>query len=141
MGLKRKAAFLTLGCKVNQYETDAMEELLRNAGYQIVDFGDMADVYVINTCSVTNMADRKSRQMIHRARRKNPEAVVAAVGCYVQTGGRNLLENKQADILIGNNRKKDIVQILESYFSLLQNCISLYKLELENLHSFVAYQQ
>ena len=117
MGLKRKAAFLTLGCKVNQYETDAMEELLRGAGYQIVDFSNQADVYIINTCSVTNMADRKSRQMIHRARRKNPEAVVAAVGCYVQTGGRNLLENKQADILIGNNRKKDIVQILESYFS------------------------
>ena len=117
MGLKRKAAFLTLGCKVNQYETDAMEELLRDAGYQIVDFSDKADVYIINTCSVTNVADRKSRQMIHRARRKNPEAVVAAVGCYVQTGGRNLLENKQADILIGNNRKKDIVRILESYFA------------------------
>jgi len=117
MGLKRKAAFLTLGCKVNQYETDAMEELLRNAGYQIVDFDDMADVYVINTCSVTNMADRKSRQMIHRARRKNPQAVVAAVGCYVQTGGRDMLEKKQADVLIGNNRKKDIVNILDSYFS------------------------
>ena len=117
MGLKRKAAFLTLGCKVNQYETDAMEELLRDAGYQIVDFDDMADVYVINTCSVTNMADRKSRQMIHRARRRNPRAVVAAAGCYVQTGGRAMLEKKQADILIGNNRKKDIVQILESYFS------------------------
>ena len=116
MGLKRKAAFLTLGCKVNQYETDAMMELLKDAGYEIVDFKDKADVYVINTCSVTNIADRKSRQMIHRARRKNPDAVVAAAGCYIQTGGQHMLEEGQADILIGNNRKKDIVLILEDYF-------------------------
>ena len=117
MGLKRKAAFLTLGCKVNQYETDAMKELLADAGYEIVEFSDRADVYVINTCSVTNVADRKSRQMIHRARRKNPDAVVAAAGCYIQTGGRKMLDDGQADLLIGNNRKKDIVAILDKYYS------------------------
>ncbi len=117
MGLKRKAAFLTLGCKVNQYETDAMKELLMDAGYEIVEFTDRADVYVINTCSVTNVADRKSRQMIHRARRKNPDAVVAAAGCYIQTGGRKMLDDGQADLLIGNNRKKDIAAILDKYYS------------------------
>ena len=81
---KRRAAFLTLGCKVNQYETDAMEEILEKAGYEIVSFKETADVYIINTCSVTNMADRKSRQMIHRAKKNNPDAVIVAAGCYVQ---------------------------------------------------------
>lgn len=114
--IKRKAAFLTLGCKVNQYETDAMEELLAAAGYEIVDFKDMADVYIINTCSVTNMADRKSRQMIHRARKMNPEAVVVAAGCYVQASEEKLKEQGIADILIGNNKKKEIVHILLEYF-------------------------
>lgn len=117
MQTQRKAAFLTLGCKVNQYETDAMEELLELAGYQIVDFKEKADIYIINTCSVTNMADRKSRQMIHRAKKMNPEAVVAAAGCYVQASGKKLMEQGIADILIGNNKKKEIVPILEEYFS------------------------
>ena len=80
MNSNRKAAFLTLGCKVNQYETDAMKELLEADGYEIVDFKEPADVYIINTCSVTNMADRKSRQMIHRAKKNNPDAVIAAAG-------------------------------------------------------------
>lgn len=111
-----KAAFLTLGCKVNQYETDAMRELLEAAGYDIVDFKERADVYIINTCSVTNMADRKSRQMIHRARKKNPDAVVVAAGCYVQAAENELQEKGIADVLIGNNKKKDIVRILEEYF-------------------------
>ena len=111
-----KAAFLTLGCKVNQYETDAMRELLETAGYDIVDFKERADVYIINTCSVTNMADRKSRQMIHRARKKNPDAVVVAAGCYVQAAENELKEKGIADVLIGNNKKKDIVRILEEYF-------------------------
>lgn len=111
-----KAAFLTLGCKVNQYETDAMRELLEAAGYDIVDFKERADVYIINTCSVTNMADRKSRQMIHRARKKNPDAVVVAAGCYVQAAENELKEKGIADVLIGNNKKKDIVRILEEYF-------------------------
>ena len=111
-----KAAFLTLGCKVNQYETDAMRELLEAAGYDIVDFKERADVYIINTCSVTNIADRKSRQMIHRARKKNPDAVVVAAGCYVQAAENELKEKGIADVLIGNNKKKDIVRILEEYF-------------------------
>lgn len=113
----RKAALLTLGCKVNQYETDAMQELLEKAGYEIVDFRDLADVYIINTCSVTNMADRKSRQMIHRARNNNPRAVVVAAGCYVQSAGEKIVRQGMADILLGNNKKKEIVSILEDYFS------------------------
>ncbi|MDO5146445.1 MAG: tRNA (N(6)-L-threonylcarbamoyladenosine(37)-C(2))-methylthiotransferase MtaB [Eubacteriales bacterium] len=111
-----RAAFLTLGCKVNQYETDAMQEILESDGYRIVDFKEEADVYIINTCSVTNMADRKSRQMIHRARKKNPEAIVAAVGCYVQAAEEELKKGKIADVLIGNNKKKEIASILNAYF-------------------------
>ncbi|MDO4976450.1 MAG: tRNA (N(6)-L-threonylcarbamoyladenosine(37)-C(2))-methylthiotransferase MtaB [Eubacteriales bacterium] len=113
--MKKRVAFLTLGCKVNQYETDAMTELFEAAGYTTVDFKEEADVYVINTCSVTNMADRKSRQMIHRARKLNPDAVIVAAGCYVQAKGEALKEEGFADILIGNNKKKDIVSILEKY--------------------------
>ncbi|MBR0411467.1 MAG: tRNA (N(6)-L-threonylcarbamoyladenosine(37)-C(2))-methylthiotransferase MtaB [Eubacterium sp.] len=113
----RKAALLTLGCKVNQYETDAMQELLEKAGYEIVDFRDRADVYIINTCSVTNMADRKSRQMIHRARNNNPRAVVVAAGCYVQSAGEKIIRQGMADILLGNNKKKEIVSILEDFFA------------------------
>ena len=114
---KRKAAFLTLGCKVNQYETDAMEEILEKNGYEIVSFKDTADVYIINTCSVTNMADRKSRQMIHRAKKNNPEAVIVAAGCYVQAAEEEMAKKNMADILVGNNKKKDIAQILEEYFA------------------------
>ena len=114
---KRRAAFLTLGCKVNQYETDAMEEILEKNGYDIVNFKETADVYIINTCSVTNMADRKSRQMIHRAKKNNPDAVIVAAGCYVQAAEKEMAEKNMADILVGNNKKKDIAQILEEYFA------------------------
>ena len=114
---KRRAAFLTLGCKVNQYETDAMEEILEKNGYDIVSFKETADVYIINTCSVTNMADRKSRQMIHRAKKNNPDAVIVAAGCYVQAAEKEMVEKNMADILVGNNKKKDIAQILEEYFA------------------------
>ena len=117
----KTAAFLTLGCKVNQYETDAMRELLVAAGYHIVDFNEKADIYIINTCSVTNMADRKSRQMIHRARKLNPDAVIAAAGCYVQSAEKKLNDSGIADILIGNNKKKEIAQILEDYFLRQEN--------------------
>ncbi len=113
----RTAALHNLGCKVNAYETEAMEQLLRDAGYEIVPFDTRADVYVINTCSVTNMADRKSRQMLSRARKRNPQAVVVAVGCYVQTAHDRSHLQVDADILIGNNKKKDLVEILEDYFS------------------------
>ena len=84
----KKVAFHTLGCKVNIYETEAMQELMQKAGYSIVDFDDKADIYVVNTCSVTNMADRKSRQMLHKAKKDNPDAVIVAVGCYVQAAAK-----------------------------------------------------
>lgn len=113
---KKRIATLTLGCKVNQYETDAVQELLSSAGYEIVEFQDSADVYLINTCSVTNVADRKSRQMLHRARKMNPEAVVIAMGCYVQSAAEELLQDPYVDLVVGNNKKKDIVSILEEYF-------------------------
>lgn len=112
---EKTAAFLTLGCKVNQYETDGMMELLSAAGVKIVDFDDSADIYIINTCSVTNIADRKSRQMLHKAKKRNPDAVILACGCYVQAAGEKLLKDDAVDIIIGNNRKKDIVRILTDY--------------------------
>lgn len=109
----RKAALHNLGCKVNSYETEAMQQLLEAAGYQIVDFEEKADVYIINTCSVTNVADKKSRQMLHRAKAKNPEALVVAAGCYAQAAGEKLLEDTAIDLVIGNNKKAELVQLLE----------------------------
>ena len=103
----RKAALHNLGCKVNAYETEAMEQLLEAAGYEIVSFEEKADVYVINTCSVTNVADKKSRQMLHRAKAKNPDAVVVAAGCYVQAAADKLREDAAVDLIIGNNRKAE----------------------------------
>ena len=110
----KKAALHNLGCKVNAYETEAMQEILEKSGYEIVSFHDKADVYVINTCTVTNMADRKSRQMIHRARKMNPDAVIVAAGCYVQARGDELEEG--IDIVIGNNKKQELAGILEHYW-------------------------
>lgn len=110
----KKAALHNLGCKVNAYETEAMQEMLEKAGYEIVPFKEGADVYVINTCTVTNIADRKSRQMLHRARKMNPDAVVVAAGCYVQAQeGKE--QDPCIDIVLGNNHKKDLVRILEDY--------------------------
>lgn len=111
----KTVAPLTLGCKVNQYETDGMIELLKEAGMTAVSFEEKADVYLINTCSVTNMADKKSRQMIHKAKKLNPDAVVIAAGCYVQAAKDKLMEDDRISIIIGNNKKKDIVRILEDY--------------------------
>ncbi|MBO4591589.1 MAG: tRNA (N(6)-L-threonylcarbamoyladenosine(37)-C(2))-methylthiotransferase MtaB, partial [Eubacterium sp.] len=105
------------GCKVNQYESDAMLEALLEAGCTRYEEGDTADICIINTCSVTNMADRKSRQMINRLRKQNPNAIVAATGCYVQIAGDSLLENGLIDLVIGNNRKKDVVRLLDEYIS------------------------
>ncbi len=113
----RKAALHNLGCKVNAYETEAMAQLLKEAGYEIVPFEEKADVYVINTCTVTNIADKKSRQMLHRAKKRNPEAVVVAAGCYVQVAADRLQGDDAVDVIIGNNRKKDLVRILEEYFA------------------------
>ncbi len=114
---KRTAALHNLGCKVNAYETEAMQQMLEEAGYEIVDFSQPADVYVINTCSVTNMADRKSRQMIHRARKQNPDAAVVAAGCYVQTAGEELRKDLSIDLLIGNNKKTELLPMLEQFFA------------------------
>ena len=111
-----KVALHNLGCKVNAYETEAMAQKLEDAGYEIVPFNEKADVYIINTCSVTNMADRKSRQMLHKAKKMNEDAVVVAAGCYVQTATEKLLEDLSVDILIVNNKKKDIVEELKKYF-------------------------
>ena len=111
----KKAALHNLGCKVNAYETEAMQEILEKHGYEIVPFGEKADVYLINTCSVTNIADRKSRQMLHRARKMNPDAVVIAAGCYVQAAGRELLQDSSVDILIGNNEKANLPEILKAW--------------------------
>ncbi|WP_167958424.1 tRNA (N(6)-L-threonylcarbamoyladenosine(37)-C(2))-methylthiotransferase MtaB [Anaerosporobacter faecicola] len=113
----RKVAFLTLGCKVNSYETEAMEQLFQQASYTIVDFAEQADIYVVNTCTVTNIADRKSRQMLHKAKKLNPDAVVVAVGCYVQAAKDALEADEAIDLVVGNNQKKQIVQLLENYLS------------------------
>ena len=112
----KTVAFLTLGCKVNSYETDGMKQLFLQAGYEIKDFDEQADVYVINTCTVTNIADRKSRQMLHRAKKKNPDSVVVAVGCYVQAAKDTLEEDSAIDLVVGNNKKNQIVEILEEHF-------------------------
>lgn len=111
----KNVAFHNLGCKVNSYEMDFVQQILREKGYNVVAFWEKADIYIINTCTVTNIADRKSRQMLHRARAMNPEAVVVALGCYVQTGQEEALRDGCIDLAIGNNRKKDIVRILEEY--------------------------
>lgn len=113
----KTVAACTLGCKTNQYETDGMIEILKKMGASVVDFEDAADVYLINTCSVTNMADKKSRQMIHRARKNNPEALVIACGCYVQAEKEKLSQDKDIDIIISNNRKKDIGHVIAEYFN------------------------
>lgn len=113
--MSRTVAFLTLGCKVNSYETDAMEQLFRESGYEIKNFSEEASVYVINTCTVTNIADRKSRQMIHRAKKNNPNGIVVAVGCYVQAAKETLEADEMIDIVIGNNQKKQIVAAVEQY--------------------------
>lgn len=112
----KRAALHNLGCKVNAYETEAMQELLEKNGYEIVPFHEEADVYIINTCSVTNMADRKSRQMLHKARKQNPNSVVVAAGCYVQALGNAGKSEDGVDIIVGNNKKNNIVEILDAYF-------------------------
>ena len=113
----KSVALHNLGCKVNSYEIDVMQQNLEESGYEIVDFDQKADIYIINTCSVTNMADRKSRQMLHRAKRQNPQAVVVAVGCYVQADAFHIAQDDCIDLLVGNNLKKNISEILERYMN------------------------
>ena len=112
----KRAALHNLGCKVNAYETEAMQQLLEENGYEIVPFKEGADVYIINTCTVTNMADRKSRQMLHRAKKMNPDAIVVAAGCYVQAKEASGEIDESIDIVIGNNKKKDLIQILDGFY-------------------------
>jgi len=111
----KKVAFCTLGCKVNQYETNAMEESFINSGYEIVNFEDKADIYVINTCTVTNMSDKKSRQMLRKAKQLNRDAIIAAVGCYAQVSKENLEKIEEVDLILGNNEKKEIVRYVEEF--------------------------
>lgn len=113
----KKIAFCTLGCKVNQYETNAMMQKFVNSGYEIVGFHEFADVYIINTCTVTNMADKKSRQMLRRVKEINNNAVVVAVGCYVQVAEEDLEKIDEIDLILGNNEKLDIVKYVEEYIS------------------------
>ena len=110
-----RVALHNLGCKVNAYEIEAMQQLLEEAGYEIVPFEPGADIYVINTCTVTNIADRKSRQMLHKAKKMNSEAIVVATGCYVQTGGDKLEKDEAIDLVLGNNQKINIVEALAEY--------------------------
>ena len=111
----KNVALHNLGCKVNSYELDVVQQMLQENGYNIVPFDQKADIYIVNTCTVTNIADRKSRQMLHRAKAKNPQAIVVAVGCYVQTDKDIVEKDECIDLAIGNNRKKDLVSILEEY--------------------------
>lgn len=113
--MKGTVALHNLGCKVNAYETEAMQQMLEAAGYEIVPFAPGADIYVINTCTVTNIADRKSRQMLHKAKKMNPEAIVVATGCYVQAGEKKAEADPSIDLIIGNNKKQDLVSLLEEY--------------------------
>lgn len=112
----KSVALHNLGCKVNAYELEAIGQKLQGKGYQIVPFDDIADIYIVNTCTVTNIADRKSRQMLHRAKRRNPDAVVVALGCYVQTGKEEALLDGSIDLAVGNNRKKELPELLEEFF-------------------------
>lgn len=113
----KNIALHNLGCKVNSYEMDVMQQILQEKGYHIVPFDQTADIYIVNTCTVTNIADRKSRQMLHRAKQLNPESIVVAVGCYVQTGQDTMEKDDCVDLVIGNNRKKDIAKILEEFLA------------------------
>lgn len=134
----KKVALHNLGCKVNAYETEAMQEMLEHAGYEIVPFQEGADIYVINTCTVTNIADRKSRQMLHRARKMNPDAVVVAAGCYVQAQAEKQVIDPCIDIVLGNNKKQDLLTALQAYEAAhgdLREVIDInHTKEYENLH-------
>ncbi len=111
----KNVALHNLGCKVNSYELDVVQQMLQENGYKVVPFDEIADIYIVNTCTVTNIADRKSRQMLHRAKTRNPEAIVVAIGCYVQTGKEDVVLDDCIDLAIGNNRKKEIVSIIEAF--------------------------
>ncbi len=122
--MARKVAFISLGCKVNQYETNAMAQEFMKCRYEVVNHEDKADVYVVNTCTVTNIADRKSRQMLRRVKDINPASILVACGCYVQVGKDELNKMQEIDLIIGNNEKKDIVEIVEKYINDRENAVA-----------------
>lgn len=113
----KKVAFYTLGCKVNQYETNAMIQEFKNSGYEIVEFDDIADIYIVNTCTVTNMADRKSRQMLRKVKELSANAILVACGCYAQVAKDDLEKISEIDLILGTNEKKDIVKYIEKYIN------------------------
>lgn len=113
----RTIAFHNLGCKVNSYELDFMTQKCVELGYEIVEFEQKADIYIVNTCSVTNIADRKSRQMLHKAKKNNPDSIVVAVGCFVQANPEEVMKDEAIDIIVGNNKKKEIFEIIEEYLT------------------------
>ncbi|MBE5805494.1 MAG: tRNA (N(6)-L-threonylcarbamoyladenosine(37)-C(2))-methylthiotransferase MtaB [Clostridiales bacterium] len=121
MNLKKKVAFVSLGCKVNQYETNAMSQSFIEDGFEVVNFEDIADIYIVNTCTVTNIADRKSRQMLRRIKDNNKNAIIVATGCYAQVGEQELKKISDINLIIGNNEKKDIVKIIEDYEKEIEN--------------------
>lgn len=131
-----KAAFHNLGCKVNAYETEAMQQQLAQRGYEIVPFDEKADVYIINTCSVTNIADRKSRQMLHRAKKLNPQALVVAAGCYVQVASEELKKDASVDLIIGNNRKAELADILDARLAEKNEENRVYVLDIAHTHEY-----
>lgn len=136
----KKAALHNLGCKVNSYETEAMQEMLEKNGYEIVPFSDDADVYIVNTCTVTNIADRKSRQMLHKAKKRNPGAIVVAAGCYVQTIEAGKAVDPSIDIIIGNNKKQDLITILQEYESKCRTNIKNVKKEMIDINHTGEYE-
>ena len=128
----KKAAFLSLGCKVNAYETESIKQSFISYGAEIVDFKEIADIYVVNTCTVTNIADRKSRQMLHRAKKLNPEAIIVATGCYVQESAEKLKEEGCVDVLIGNRLKNKVAELTALYISEGKKECRIYLNENEN---------
>ncbi|MBD5453715.1 MAG: MiaB/RimO family radical SAM methylthiotransferase, partial [Lachnospiraceae bacterium] len=137
----KSIALHNLGCKVNGYEMDVMQQILKENGYKIVPFDENADIYIINTCTVTNIADQKSRQMLHRAKKKNPDAVVVAVGCYVQTGEDKIAMDPAIDLAVGNNRKKDIAVILEKYLEEREKDKTLQKTAVIDINQTKEYEE
>ena len=137
----KSIALHNLGCKVNGYEMDVMQQILKENGYKIVPFDEKADIYIINTCTVTNIADQKSRQMLHRAKKKNPDAVVVAVGCYVQTGADKIAMDPAIDLAVGNNRKKEIAVILEKYLEEREKDKTLQKTALIDINQTKEYEE
>lgn len=132
----KNVAFHNLGCKVNSYELDVVQQNFADKGYKIVPFDQMADIYIINTCTVTNIADRKSRQMLHQAKKRNPDALVVALGCYVQTDEETVRLDPCIDLAIGNNKKKDTVKIVEAYLENRQGGSKINVLDINRTNEF-----